>query len=196
MLVETYECQETAAEPIEASEEAKQLIEQLGLEGQQSLLMPSENNLTAKRTPYPQATTEQIFVFRVLCPQQYALKSYNRTPIPLRVLQIAAHATGLEYFKEVVVWDATSAAEKDPVLVGVRQNAQRTWQDDFYLLARWGEELESWPALLKRAIERKRGQIRGLADVALRRAQGILQDGLALSDEELIEKGFNWKPEF
>jgi hypothetical protein len=197
MLVETYECQETAAEPIEASEEAVRLIEELGLAGQKAMLTPGTEKVPAPgRLPYSQATAEQIFVFRVLCPRDYKLKDYNRTPIPLRVLQIASHAQSLGFFDELVVWDATSADEKDPVLVGLKKNAQWTWQNDSYLLARWGEELESWPTLLKRALAKKREQVAAIAEGAVRKAKAFLMDGVSLSDEELIQKGFDWSPTF
>ena len=44
MKVETFECQETAAEPIEMAEEAINLIEEMGLEGQQSLVGKDKND--------------------------------------------------------------------------------------------------------------------------------------------------------
>jgi len=196
MLVETFEYQETADLPVEASAEAIQLIEQLGLTGQQELLTPSTDDKPQRRVPYPQATAEQIFVFRMLCPQEYAIKEYKRTPVPLRVLQIAAHASRLEFFEKLVIWDATSAAEKDPVLVGLVKNARWEWQRDIYLLARWGDELEAWPVLLKRALQKKRDQIADLADNALRKVKAITSDGVLLSDAGLVEQGFDWRPEF
>jgi len=197
MLVETFECQETAAEPIEASEEAIRLIEELELDGQKSILLPNVGEVsTSIRMPYPQATAEQVFVFRVLCPQNYPLKKYNRTPLPLRVLQIASHAKALGFFGEIVVWDAADPSVKDPILIGTKDNAEWSWREDVYLLARWGEELESWPTLLRRALEKKREQITSVAEGALRKAKAFLMDGVSLSDEEIIEKGHDWMPTF
>jgi hypothetical protein len=87
MLVESYECQETASESIEASEEAVKLIEELGLEGQKSILSKNDDG-DARRVPYSIANAEQLFVFQVLCPKAYKLSEYKRlTPIPLRVFQ-------------------------------------------------------------------------------------------------------------
>ena len=196
MQVETYECQETASEPIEASEEAIRIITELGLEGQQELLTPVRENKPVGRNPYPEANAEQIFVFRVLCPKSYTVKKYNRTPIPLRVLQVAAHAISLEMFKEVVVWDATDPAEKDPVLVGTMKNPARSWDDKFFLLARWGDVLESWPILLKRALEKKRHQVQSAAEAVLLKAKSIVNEGVCQSDDELITNGFDWMPDF
>jgi hypothetical protein len=190
MLVESFEIQETAAEPIEACEEANRLIEELELDGQKTLLVPETPQ--AARMPYPEATAEQIFVFRVLCPQMYKLKEYRRAPIPLRVLQIAAHAQSLKFFRELLVWDAVT--EKDPVLVGAKTDPQWTWRDNYYLLARWGEELESWPTLVKRAITRKRQQITEAVEAAVTRAKAFLPESMTTA--ELIEKGFDWVPTF
>ena len=193
MLVESYECQETASESIEASEEAVKLIEELGLEGQKSILSKNDDG-DARRVPYSIANAEQLFVFQVLCPKAYKLSEYKRTPIPLRVLQIAAHANSLGYFREIVVWDTESPAEKDPVLVGIFQRGQYEWEVDRYLLARWGEELESWPTLLKRALEKKRKQCLSKAASAMSKAKSFLDYIPGLTDAEVISNGPDWTP--
>lgn len=194
MLVESYECQETASEPIEASEEAVRLIDDLGLEGQKEILAKSEDDTTL-RVPYAIANAEQLFVFRVLCPSVSKLAEYKRTPIPLRVLQIAAHAQSLGFFRELVVWDAASPAEKDPVLVGIHQRGAYAWDVDMYLLARWGEELESWPTLLKRALELKRSQCVSKATSVMGKAKAFLEYGPSMADAEVIQKGPDWTPD-
>jgi hypothetical protein len=161
MLVETYECHETAAEPIEACEEAVSIMESLGLDGQKELLRKDENNVT-RRLPYREMTADEQFVYRLLCPVAAELKEYRSSPIPLRVLQVAAHAQQTGQFRNLVVWDRGSAAVKDPVLVGMKPSATSpnySWNDTPFILARWGEELEAFATLLKRAIATKRDQL-------------------------------------
>jgi len=151
MQVETYECPETAAEPVEASEEAIRLMNELGFEGQKSLVSRSTVTDRDTRNPYPEMTQEQRVVYTALCPEQTPANRYARTAIPLRVLQVAAHAHSLNLFTEIYVWDKQDSAIKDPVLVA-------KVRDKFFILARWGEELESWPVLVQRAIDALRKQ--------------------------------------
>jgi hypothetical protein len=195
MEVETFECTETAAEPIEASEEAIALIESLGLDGQRTLIATPENNPTT-RMPYREITKEEMFVYGVLCPTKSKLKDYKATPIPLRVLQIAAHAQSLNEFETLEVWDRDSVLVKDPVLVGLRPNKQWSWQKDTYILARWGTELETFHVLLQRALEKKRQQVLQRLESVTSKAKMLLDNIDSLETRELIENGPEWQPQF
>jgi hypothetical protein len=182
MQVETYEYHELAEETTEDVEQAKGLIDQLNLSGQKELLVKDG------RQPYPQATAEQLFVFQTLCPVEEKLNSYSRTTIPLRVLQVAAHAKDL--FEELLVWDV-AGADKDPVLVGANKNG---WSKTYFLLARWGEELEAWPILLKRALEKKRASLKDHAKSMAAKWKVISDAGTVESDAQLITNGAAWTP--
>lgn len=151
MQVETFECTETASEPIEAGEEAIALIESLGLNGQKALIGNDDKSTRDTRSPYREMRRDEQFVYSMLCPEKVAVDEYDAAPIPLRVLQVMAHAKSLGLFKSFEIWDKESVAVKDPVLVaidGERWNSQATR----YILARWGEVLESWPTLLAQAF--------------------------------------------
>ena len=116
MLVETYEVTEIDAEGTpECEAEASELIEKLGLEGQRKLYRENGNQQT--RIPYRKMTAEEKFVFKEVMPRQVELKKYEDGPIPVRVLQIAAHANDL--FNHVVVWCPKTSDEKDPLPVGL-----------------------------------------------------------------------------
>lgn len=186
MLVETFECQETAAEPIEATEEAIRLIGELGLEGQQKLIRKSEEpGEFDKRNPYRLIRADEAFVYSILCPSVVALSQYDAGPIPLRVLQIAAHAQ--EFYKHLYVMYQPETAEKDPVLIGTDEKkysySQEITKKDA-ILARWGDELESFPVLLKRALEKGR-------EMLCQRARKIVSKVEGATDDELIEHGPN-----
>lgn len=184
MQVETYECIETAAEPIEACEEAVAIMEQLGLDGQKALVNPKSEEKPAARCPYREITKEESFAYRVLCPHSHKLKDYARSPIPLRVLQIAAHAQSLNNFKEMIVWDAESAIDPDPVLVATMPGAKYSWETRTFILARWGEVLEPLVVLVRRACEKKREEFRAFVATMTSQtnAERVFVEGLQDSD--------------
>ena len=175
IAVETFECSETAGEPIEATEEAIGIIEKMGLSGQQKLLKPDSR----VRCPYREMTADERFVYGELCPNKVKLADYDASPIPLRVLQIAAHAESLEMFKVLEVWDRETVTEKDPVLVA--HTADSTWDRKTFILARWGEALETFAVLLSRALESRRAKWRQQAAAIAAKVEHI-------SDAEIIEK--------
>lgn len=151
MEVETFECEETITEPIEASAEAVSLITELGLEGQQSLLNPETQEGEVVRCPYRKIRRDESFVYKRLCPRSTRLEEFSDCPIPLRVLQIAAHAKQFDVLKAFWIWSAEGKV-KDPVLIACTEEA--TYQKgDTFILARWGDVLDSWPLLVEKAVE-------------------------------------------
>jgi len=179
MQVETFECNETANEPLEESEEALRIIDVLGLKGQQELAV--QVNGRDSRCPYREMTAEENFVYRTLCPLDVELKNYKASPIPLRVLQVAAHAQSLGMFSHLYVWDRESVAIKDPVLVGY-VGAYYFSPDKTFILARWGEELEAFATLIKRAVAAKKEHLTQAANSVLSRVQ-------SMSDAEILAAG-------
>ncbi len=94
MLVETFEAIETdAGGEVECDAEAIALIEELGLEGQRKLI--NKTGDAPARNPYRKMSIQERFAFRALMPKHVALDKYSDGPIPLRVLQVAAHAKGM-----------------------------------------------------------------------------------------------------
>lgn len=179
MLVETFECGETSAEPVDATAEAISIIESLGLDGQSELVCPAKSEGQSTRFPYREMLKEEVNVYETLCPKKSEISKYKSSTIPLRVLQCAAHAKQLMPELNLWVWDRDSAVEKDPVLVaeiGASYSVKTR-----YILARWGDELEAFSVLFKRAVDLKRRQI---AD----KAKEILADAERLPDGEIIAK--------
>lgn len=183
MLVETFECAEIVHEPIEATEEAISLIEAMELEGQQGLLTKGATDKPVSRCPYRVIRRDENFVYRTLCPKATEIQKYNAAPIPLRVLQIAAHAKSLGMFKRLVVWSQEEMEEKDPVLVGCTDSWDYS-SNQTYILARWGDELETFAVLLKRACTVAKDRLQQEA----RRLVAVIE---AATDAELIQKGPN-----
>lgn len=154
MEIETYEVEELTTEgrmPEEIEAQALQLIEELGLQGQRERVHKTSEEDPGTRNPYGRMTERERLVYSTICPKSTPVEEYDAGPIPLRVLQVIAHARPL--FHELEVWH--EAEDPDPVLVGVNLRPGSTWQKLYHLLARWGTELEPFEKLEKKARERK-----------------------------------------
>ena len=181
MQVETYEIDEVKEESVEMSQEAIELAESMGLEGQLKLVTEKKETQELTRFPYRRMKREEEAVFKVLCPCSVPAKEYSAGPMPLRVLQILAHAQSLSTLTQVSVWYA-DAEEKDPVLVAI--DGTEAYRDGPYILARWGEELDAWPQLVKKALIRWRERTRA----ALEEIKVKVERDLALLESATIEK--------
>ncbi len=152
MIVETYEVTELTTEgrdPVEIEAEALELIESLGLEGQQSLVHEDPDEGEPSRIPYRLMTTEEARVYSTNFPSRTPIEEYRSEPIPLRVLQVAAHARPL--FDALEVWHPEEFVA-DPVLVG--RTGERFGRATFHLLARWGDSLRDFEDLKDAAVEK------------------------------------------
>jgi len=152
MKIETFEQTEiSGVNPKEENcEEAIQLIEKLGLIGQHEMVTKVDGQ--DMRCPYREMNIKELKVYECLFPVKTEIKNYKQGMIPLRVLQVAAHADSLGYFNGLYVWSERSRP-RDPLLVGLKKQ-QNSWGGTdhvFFILARWGEALESFEVLYERA---------------------------------------------
>jgi hypothetical protein len=140
MKIQTYEIEETSSEiaTLAADGEAMQIIDSLNLVGQLGLT----NKETDTRFPYRKMTKAEREVFGVICPYKTRIENYSDGLIPVRVLQVAAHAAATQHCDWLEIWHPESSDIKDPFLVGrIGSKQSNGYTDSFYLLARWGEEL-------------------------------------------------------
>ena len=154
MQVETFEVCEVDAKgkvvEIENAEEVAAFVEKLGLDAQKKFIGPdSEEGEKPALVPYRKMTHDEAFVYSNLCPERCKLERFGESLIPLRVLQVAAHAKGCGLFDELWVWHAANADVKDPVLVGIKGSE---WNGERYILARWGEVLDSFESMKAQAV--------------------------------------------
>ena len=156
MLVETFE-QQVEQHP-EACDEAARLIEELGLSGQQTLMHPEKQDTT--RCPYRQWSELEAEVYSLLCPSTDAVGDYDADAIPLRALQVLAHAKSLDIYTDFKVIHAANPAIKDPVLLGIPTNGNTWDRSKWHLLARWGAELDEFPVLMEKAAKIKAAKLR------------------------------------
>lgn len=144
MQIETYEIEPESTEiaSLAADGEARMLCEHLGLTGQLSL-SANESHTTF---PYRVMTLTEQRVFDIHCPNQTRLADYKSDAIPVRVLQVAAHATNTGFLHHIKVWHSNDA-KLDPVLVGYKTE----YSGPLYLLARWGQVQKNFETLLEEA---------------------------------------------
>lgn len=151
MQVETFEQTEVAGGKLEDenSPEALALIESLGLKGQQKMMKKNEEGDTI-RSPYRLMTVREKRVYQTLFPKTVDVEDYRDSMVPLRVLQVIAHAQKLGIFGRIDVW-CENDKPRDPVLVGVMKEGH---EEHHHILARWGDALESFEVLVKRAKDK------------------------------------------
>jgi len=184
MLVETYEQTEVDCDgQVECDAEAVALIEQLGLEGQQQLLRKAEGG-QVERCPYRKMTADEAFVYGELLSKQTSLRRYADGPIPVRVLQVAAHAKDL--FDEVEVWHAASADIKDPLLVGI--NKGPNYSVERFILARWGDVLLPFAELKTLACGVHRTKLIAKAKECVSKAKAALAKFEGMSNDECADE--------
>jgi hypothetical protein len=123
------------------TDEWKAKVQELGLDGQQSLIAGKKSPI-----PFPNLNSAMEHVYTTLCPSKQEFRVYNRTTMPTRVLEAIGLCVKENYFEKMEVWFDEIAP--DPVLVGYHNK-------EMYLIARWGDELRSFPELRTLARERK-----------------------------------------
>ena len=132
---------------LEKNEEWKALIERAGLTGQAELLTVKEKS----PIPFIPMNEEMMHVYRTLCPADMIVDKYNKSAIPIRALSAIALCKQERYFGEIMVW--YDDKKWDPLVVGFKTD--RYHSRDAFLIARWGDELRSFPELKALAVKRK-----------------------------------------
>lgn len=177
MEIETYEVEENVDKAMAPAIEAEALaqIEKLGLKGQQKLVVKNPAGAD-ERIPYPEMSRHEKAVYETLFPEKTKVEDYDSGIIPVRVLQVIGHATGL--FDRVEVWHKPMR-DPDPILVA-------KLGEKYHLLARWGgEALKSFPVLVKEArallqedYERRIEATAQLCKTSLATIKSLVEDGL------------------
>lgn len=153
MLVETYEQTEVSSMTPDECEGGLALVKKLGL-SKQDVFYAADR----RAVPWLEITPEQKMVYGLLCPVAQPLPEYDAGPVPVRVLEVAERALESGFFTAACplkVWrpESLSDIRLDPFLVGYRQDKTLDWRQFEYPLARWGDALDTWDVMLKKAKE-------------------------------------------
>lgn len=194
MEIETFEVLETGPDgPIDNPEEYAELVTELDLAGQRSLLEASGEGDVF---PYRKMTADERRIYELLMPSETDAVAFTESAIPVRVLQVLAHAKALTdkneepFFKEFIIMHPNNADVKDPVLYGKHFYGSSSYEFHRYILARWGSALAPLSELAKEAgkvqhAKQKAGAQRALAKAKTKLAELEVcdpEDGLNLQD--------------
>lgn len=113
-VVETYIIEETQ-ELIYDNEKLDQwnkLVSELGLTGQTKIQAKDKSPI-----PFLHMKQALVEVFGTLCPRRVDIKAYDKTPIPVEILDLAALSMKEKYFNKIEIWydDKTP----DPACIGI-----------------------------------------------------------------------------
>ena len=156
-------------------DEWNELVESLGLEGQQSLSDGGKSPI-----PFLYMNAGMVAMFEILCPKKNDVSSYSKAPIPLEVLGLIKLSENEGYFEYIKIWHDN--ADPDPIAVGV---SKKDGETNHYLLARWGDEALSFEHLLKKARQRFIDESTAQIKEKLVKLQGHLDCIGSLADKKL-----------
>ena len=147
MAVESYLIEEVQSLVTDCEDlnQWQEMVDKFGLEGQKKRVSVEGKS----PIPFPAMTQGQVNVYKTLCPRDASIELYSGGTIPLRVLSLIALCKQEGYFKQMEVW--SDEMTPDPVLVGWVGNK---YTGSPHLIARWGDELRSYPELEQIARER------------------------------------------
>lgn len=128
-------------------------VEELGLEGQRTVLIDKEKS----PIPFLWMNAALVSTFKVLCPTGVDVEKYDKTPIPVELLEVVGLCMKEGYFAKIKVW--YNEKEKDPVIIGYTMpkdgDVSSNWSLDYYsqkyLIGRWADVKASLDSLVERA---------------------------------------------
>lgn len=106
---------------------------------------------------YVPLNISMVKLLKALCPASVDIKKYNKSTIPVEVLEVAKYAIDNKMFDGLEIWYADK--DPDPLLIGWKYRSENdrvnkyTWSVNYQILARWGDEALELPELLKRGFK-------------------------------------------
>ena len=152
-VVETFYVAETInlIHDNEALTKWNEKVEELKLSGQKAVVKEDKSPI-----PFLWMNNAIVSTFETLCPTKVDIKKYDKTPIPVELLEVVSLCVKEDYFDCIKVW--YNEKQKDPVIVGyVAKKGEKKddWQFEYYgqkyLIGRWADVKASLDQLIERA---------------------------------------------
>lgn len=177
--VETFIVEETSnlIHDNNALESWNQSVEALGLEGQKTVIKKDKSPI-----PFLWMNSALIATFETLCPTKEAVEKYDKSPIPVEILDLLKLSKNEGYFNEVEIW--YNEVDKDPVCIGYHFGKASNRQSDYwkktyaekYLIGRWADVKASLDTLTKKAMQLFIVNTKRQLTIDIRRKQRELED--------------------
>jgi len=147
-IIETFVEQDTEQliYDVEKLDEWKEIIEELNLDGQKSLLGSDDKS----PIPFMYLKTQSKIILEILCPMRIEVEKYSKSPIPIEILGLIKLSEREGYFMKIEIW--YDDVNPDPVCIGISEKEKG--ENRYYLLGRWGAEKLDWTNLYNNAKER------------------------------------------
>lgn len=183
-VVETFYVEETInlIHDNEALAKWNEKVAELGLEGQKAVIVADKSPV-----PFLWMNDALIATFETLCPTKAKIQEYNKTPIPVELLDTVSLCVKEQYFDKIEVW--FNEKDKDPVIIGYKNDMSQSekWYQEYkaakYLIGRWADVKASLDTLVKRAKQLYIEQQTNFFKVEIKATQRKLED-VELTAEE------------
>ena len=152
-VIETFYVSETInlIHDNEALTKWNEKVEELKLTGQKEVVKEDKSPI-----PFLWMNSAIVSTFETLCPTKIDIKKYDKTPIPVELLEVVSLCVKEDYFDCIKVW--YNEKQKDPVIVGYvakKGEKKEDWQFEYYgqkyLIGRWADVKASLDQLIERA---------------------------------------------
>lgn len=110
-------------------------VAELGLTGQTKIQAKDKSPI-----PFLHMKQSHIAVFSQLCPIRVDIKVYDKTPIPVEILDLAALSVKEQYFNKIEIWYDDQAP--DPVCIGIL-GGWKVYDHAYSVIARPATEAEA-----------------------------------------------------
>lgn len=185
-VVETFLVEETInlIHDGEALQKWNDRIDELGLEGQKEVLVVKDKS----PIPFMWMNDALIATFETLCPTKVLVEKYNKTPIPLEILDLVALSKREGYFFKMEIW--YNEKDKDPACIGFAEDTSRNDSDGWYkthyakkyLIGRWADVKASLDSLTAKARQIFILDTKSNAEQTIRDAKRRIEDVEQLAD--------------
>lgn len=140
--IESYRIEPAKTEADEMVQEVNfvELTTELGLERQKRF----SNKETLSMCDYPRMTENEATVYTAMLDHHQDIKEYSKDAIPVRVLLEYKRAKDTGFFREFEIWSPSSEKEKDPLLIGIHQRGENTWNTERFMICRWGVNMPTY----------------------------------------------------
>lgn len=91
------------------------LVGELGLEGQTKVVKPEKSPI-----PFLYLNNGMKNVFTTLCPSKVHITQFDKTPIPVEILDLVALSNKENYFQRIEIW--YDDKNPDPACVGIKED--------------------------------------------------------------------------